>query len=217
MNTINQDYIEEYIRRLLPKNTNNILELQNYAEKNHVPIIHPEVAQLITVLLKNNNSKKLLEIGTAIGFSAIIFSKAMGKNSKIVTIERDHGMIRIAKDNISNMGLENNINILEGQAENLLPTIDEKFDCIFLDAAKGHYMDFLPKSLSLLKENGLLISDNVLFRGMVASDKLVKRRKITIVKRMRKYLNYISNHSKLITSVIPIGDGLAVSIKRSGE
>lgn len=213
MNNINQDYIEKYIQKLLPKPEPFIKELQNYAEEFHIPIIHPEVAQFLSILLKAQNCKRVLEIGTAIGYSAILFSGSMGKDSEIITIERDADMIDIAKQNIKKADLQKNIKILEGEADDVLPTLTPYFDCIFLDAAKGHYMDFLPKCLELLKDKGILISDNVLFRGMVASDHLVKRRKITIVKRMRKYLHYISNHSQLNTSIIPLGDGLAISLK----
>jgi predicted O-methyltransferase YrrM len=213
LNNINQEYIESYIQELLPEPEPFIKELQSYSEEFHIPIIHPEVAQFIGLLLKAQNCKRVLEIGTAIGYSAILFSKAMGKDSKIITIEREPEMIDIAKQNIKKADLQDNIKILEGEADDILPSLTSHFDCIFLDAAKGHYMDFLPKCLELLKYNGLLISDNVLFRGMVATDHLVKRRKITIVKRMRKYLNYISNHYQLNTSIIPLGDGLAISLK----
>ncbi|MCR1897965.1 O-methyltransferase [Irregularibacter muris] len=214
MNNINQDYIEKYIGELLPRPIPFIQELEEYAQKHNVPIVQPEVAQLLTLILKIQKSKNILEVGTAIGYSAIVFSKAMGEDSHILTIERDPEMVSLAKENIKKSGLEDKIEVLEGQAEDIFPKIDGAFDCIFLDAAKGHYMDFISKSLKLLKKDGLLISDNVLFRGMVATDALVKRRKITIVKRMRKYLEYISNHPQLHTSIIPIGDGVALSIKK---
>ncbi|HHT49856.1 MAG TPA: O-methyltransferase [Eubacteriaceae bacterium] len=213
MNYINQEYIEHYIQGLLPKPSPFLKKMEDRAEKLHIPIIHPEVSQFITLLLKGQNCKNLLEVGTAIGYSAIIFSKAMGKDSRVVTIEREREMIHKAKENIKEAGLEDNITILGGEAGEILPTLTDSFDCIFLDGAKGHYLDFLPNCLKLLKDNGLLISDNVLFRGMIASDKLVKRRKITIVKRMRKYLAAISHHPQLKTSIIPLGDGLAISLK----
>lgn len=215
MSNINQEYIEDYIRNHLPNSTGLVRELEKYARAHHVPIIHPEVAQLITLVLRAQNSRQILEIGTAIGYSSIVFSQAMGKKSQVITIEREQDMVSLARENIKKAGLQDNISILEGQAEEILPTLEGPFDCVFLDAAKGHYMDFLPHCLSLIKGGGLLISDNVLFRGMVASDTLVKRRKITIVKRMRRYLECITNHSNLNTSIIPIGDGLAISLKRS--
>lgn len=214
MNYINQEYIENYIRKLLPKPHWHIKEMQEFAIKHHVPIIHPEVAQFISLMIQTNHYRNLLEIGTAIGYSAIVFSKAMDEVGQVTTIERESKMVDLAKENIEKAGFIHRINIIEGQAEEVLKSLDSNFDCIFLDAAKGHYMDFLPDCLNLLKDGGILISDNVLFRGMVASDALVKRRKITIVKRMRKYLKFISDHPQLMTSIIPIGDGLAISLKK---
>ena len=217
MNNINQEYIESYIQNLLPKPTPFIQEMQDYAKKDHIPIVHSEVAQLIVLVLQAQKCKKVLEIGTAIGYSSILWATAMGKDSQVITIEREPDMILVAKQYVQKAQLQDNIKILEGQAEDVLLALNEGFDCIFLDAAKGHYMDFLPTCLSLLKDGGLLISDNVLFRGMVASNALIKRRKITIVKRMRKYLEFISDHPQLTTSIIPIGDGLAISLKRSED
>src|SRR5690554_1781393 len=123
MNHINAEYIESYIRSLLPKRTTPIKKLEEYAQENHVPIIHPEVSQLLTLILKMQKCKSVLEIGTAIGYSAIIFSTAMGKDSKVVTIERNPDMIQTAKENIKDNGLEDNIKILEGEAQEILPTI----------------------------------------------------------------------------------------------
>ncbi|WP_213818467.1 O-methyltransferase [Garciella nitratireducens] len=214
MSNINQEYIQNYIRSLLPKPSILIQEMECFARENHIPIVQPEVAQFIVLILQAQRCKKVLEIGTAIGYSSILWATAMGKGSKVVTIERESDMIFLAKQYVQRAQLQDNIKILQGQGEEVVPILKDHFDCIFLDAAKGHYMDFLPSCLSLLKTGGLLISDNVLFRGMVASDALVNRRKITIVKRMRKYLECISNHPQLITSVIPIGDGLAISLKK---
>jgi len=217
VNYINQEYIERYIRKLLPLPSPIMREMEEYALKHHVPIIHPEVAQLIRILIKSNSMRSILEVGTAIGYSAIQFAQAMGEDGHLTTIEREPEMVFLARDYIKRAGLEDRIDIIEGEAEEVLNSLNDSYDCIFLDAAKGHYMDFLQSSLRLLKDGGLLISDNVLFRGMVASDDLVKRRKITIVKRMRNYLKHISNHPQLTTSVIPIGDGLAISLVRSED
>ncbi len=213
MNYINQDYIQDYIQGLLPKGDPLLREMEEYAEKLHIPIIHREVGQFISILLRSLNCRSILEVGTAIGYSAILFSRAMGKDTRVVTIEREEKMINLAQENIEKLGLEKDITIIKGEAGEILSSLEPPFDCIFLDGAKGHYLDFLPKCLELLKDNGLLISDNVLFRGMIASDDLVKRRKITIVKRMRKYLDTISHHPQLKTSILPLGDGLAISLK----
>lgn len=213
MSNISHDYIEEYIRGLIPERDGYIKTLEDYAELNNVPIVHPEVAQFLRVLIKSHGVKRILEVGTAIGFSAAVMAMAAGEDCEVVTIERDDEMYNRAMENIKIMGLEKNIKIIKGEAMDALSKIEGKFDLVFLDAAKGHYDHFLPRCLELLKINGLLVSDNVLFRGMVATNKLLIRRKITIVKRMRKYLTHISSMPELETVVLPIGDGIALSSK----
>lgn len=205
--------VEEYIREILPQNKGLLKELEEFAEKNNVPIIHPEVAKFLEVIIKTSNTRSILEAGTAIGYSALIFSNAMDNKGKIVTIEKREDMHKIALENIKKAGLESNIKAVLGDASELLPKVEGKFDMIFLDASKGHYQEFLMSCIDKLNDNGIIISDNVLYKGMVASNEYVIRRKITIVKRMRKYLEYISNHPQLTTSVIPIGDGVALTYK----
>lgn len=213
MSNIAHDYIEEYIRELIPEKQGYIKIMEDYAREKDVPIIHPEVGQFLKVLIKSHGVKKILEVGTAIGYSAGLMAAAAGNGCEIVTIERDEEMKNIAQENIQKLGLENNIKILYGDAIEVLENIQGEFDMVFLDAAKGHYDHFLPMCLKLLKTNGLLVGDNVLFRGMVATNKLLIRRKITIVKRMRKYLTHISSMKELETVVLPIGDGIALSCK----
>ncbi|MFZ7120653.1 MAG: O-methyltransferase [Eubacteriaceae bacterium] len=214
MGTINQDYIEEYIRSLIIEEDHYLNKLEKHAHSYNIPIIHTEVKRLLSVIIKSNNIKSILEVGTAIGYSSIAFYHAMNYTGKILSIENNEEMYKQALKNIENAGLIGNIEILFGDANVKIKELEGTYDCIFLDGAKGHYIHLLEDCLRLLKSGGLLISDNVLFRGMIASDDLVIRRKITIVKRMRKYLDVISNHSDLITSIIPIGDGLALSYKR---
>lgn len=214
-NGIIYEYITEYIRQTIAHNNKLLQELENYAEENHVPIIQPEVAKLIGVAGQLLKPKKILEIGTAIGYSAILMSNFLQKDGKITTIERYSKMIEEAKKNIEKAGLEDTISILEGEAEEILPTLNEEYDLVFIDAAKGQYLEFLNICMKLLRPGGLLISDNILYKGMIATDNLVIRRKKTIVKRMRDYLKYICNHEQLETSIIPIGDGVALSFKRS--
>lgn len=213
MSSIAHDYIEDYIRNLIPERSGNIKRMEDYAIENNVPIIHPEVAQFLRVLIKSHGVKRILEVGTAIGYSASVMAEAAGEGCSIVTIERDDKAYETAIENIKSMGFENNIKVIKGDALEELEKINESFDLIFLDAAKGHYDHFLPLCIGNLKINGLLVSDNVLFRGMVASNELLIRRKITIVKRMRKYLEHISNMPELETVVLPIGDGIALSTK----
>lgn len=211
MTDINRDYIEEYIRELLPLDE-DLKEMEEYAEDNHVPIIQREVAQFIRVLLKMKKPKNILEIGTAIGYSAIVMA-GTSVSSNITSIERRLDMIEIAHVNIEKRNLSDRINIIHGEAEEVLAGLDEKYDFIFLDASKGHYREFFDSSIKLLKAGGIILCDNVLFRGMVASDELVTRRKITIVKRLREFLSYINNIDGITSSVIPIGDGVALIYK----
>ena len=210
MSNINYDYIEDYLRGLLHEEDPLLCELESYAMENHVPIIHPEVKQLLSVIIKSKKIESILEVGTAIGYSSIAFCKAMRKG-KVTTVEINEDMKNLATENIKRAEYENNIDIILGDANEAIKDITGKYDCIFLDGAKGHYVHLLEDCLNLLNPGGLLISDNVLFRGMIASKELVKRRKITIVKRMRKYLEVISEHPQLETSIVPIGDGLAIS------
>lgn len=212
---INYDYIIEYINKTIASNDDLLRELEDYAQKNHIPIIQPEVAKFIYVLGQIIKPYKILEIGTAIGYSSILMSKFLQKGGSITTIERYSKMIEKANENIEKAELSSTINILEGNAEEILPTLNQEYDFIFIDAAKGQYIEFFNNCLGLLKVGGILISDNILYQGMVANNDLVIRRKITIVKRLRKYLEIICNHQQLNTSLIPIGDGLALSYKRS--
>lgn len=213
MSNISHDYIEEYIRGLIPQNTGHLKVMEEYAKQKDVPIIHPEVAQLLKVLIKSHGIKSILEVGTAIGYSSLLMAMTAGDGCKVMTIERDDTMYNLANENIKIMNMENNVTVLKGDALEVLKDINGKFDLIFLDAAKGHYEEFLSYCLKNLKINGLLVCDNVLFRGMVATNKLLIRRKITIVKRMRKYLSHISSMPELETVVLPIGDGVAISCK----
>lgn len=213
LNQINEEYIEDYIRQLLPKNNDNLQIMEKYAIDYHVPIVQPEVAQLLKVLLKMNKPKNILEVGTAIGYSALIMAEATEGKANITTIERRRDMIEIAIENISKTPYKENIKILEGDAEEVLLTLDEKYDFIFLDAAKGQYMDFFNKCIKYLNKGGIIVSDNVLYKGMVATDALVIRRKKTIVKRLRAFLQYINEVEGYTSSIIPIGDGVAITYR----
>lgn len=217
MSNITEAYVEKYLRDLLPDYDDTMKEIEAEAIKNHIPIVHKEVAALLRVITKASNSKKILEVGTAIGYSTILLCKAAGKDGHVTTIERDHQRVQQALYNIEKVHLSNRIQVIEGDALEVLSFLDQKYDLIFLDGAKGHYKDMLNNCINLLKDGGLLLSDNILFRGMVANDDLVVRRKRTIVNRMRDYLSFICNHPQLETSIIPIGDGFAISYKRKHE
>ncbi|ABG87179.1 O-methyltransferase [Clostridium perfringens] len=214
MSGVTFEYMEKYLRDLIPDRNDELKELEDFAKENKVPIIQKEGAKFLEFMVSMNKPKKILELGTAIGYSSILMNKACGGECHITTIERDDNMINYAKENIKKFGLEEKINILQGDCLEVLESLQDEFDMIFMDAGKGHYNHFLPECLRLLKKDGIIIADNVLFRGMVASDDLVKRRKITIVKRMRKYLDMVSKDENLITTVIPMGDGIALTKRR---
>ncbi|PRR77016.1 putative O-methyltransferase [Clostridium liquoris] len=214
MSGITYDYMEEYIRGLIKESNPILTELEEYAYENHVPIIHKEVGRFLELMINIKKPKKILELGTAIGYSAILMEMACNKNCEIVTVEKDQNMINLAEENISKYGFSDNIKIVQGDCLEVLENLEGQFDLIFMDAGKAHYNHFLPHCLRLLSEDGVIIADNVLFRGMIASNELVKRRKITIVKRMRKFLEMVSVE-EFITSVIPMGDGIAVITRRN--
>jgi len=215
MSGITYDYMEQYIRELIPSNIGILEELEKFSITNRVPIVQKETAKFLELIITMKRPKKILELGTAIGYSAILMNLASGGVSEIVTIERDEKMIEIANDNIKKYGLLSKITVLKGECLETLESLKDEYDLIFMDAGKGHYNHFLPHCLRLLKKEGVLIADNVLFRGMVASKQLATRRKITIIKRMKSYLELVSNNDDLITSVIPMGDGISVTMRKN--
>lgn len=211
---ITHDYINDYIRKTIKPNNGILKELEEYAAGNHVPIIQPEVAALIILAGRLLKPERILEAGTAIGYSAILMSRILETGGRIDTIERNELMLERAKENIRKAGLENTINIIAGDALEVLKCLDKQYDLIFLDAAKGQYPEFLVECMRMLGKGGLLVSDNVLYKGMVANDELVVRRKKTIVRRMRDYLDILCKDERLDTSIIPIGDGVALSYRK---
>lgn len=214
MSGITYDYMEQYIRDLIPDRKGKLEELEEFAMANAVPIIQKEGAKFLELMVSIKKPLRILELGTAIGYSATLMYEAAGTEPEITTIERDEKMIALASENFKRLNLDQKIEIKAGDCLEILEKLDEPYDIIFMDAGKGHYNHFLPHCLRLLKDDGIIIADNVLFRGMVASKDLVKRRKITIVKRMKTYLDLVSKDETLITSVIPMGDGIAVTKRR---
>jgi predicted O-methyltransferase YrrM len=210
---INYDYIDSYLLGMIPESSGILKEMEEYATENHVPIITRDIAGLLSVLIKYGKVKSILEVGTAIGYSAIHMGFCAEEGFSITTIERNEESAAKAADFIKRAGMEDNIKIIVGDAEELLKDVTGSFDMIFVDAAKGQYMDFMKNSIGKLKTGGLFVCDNVLFRGMVAERSLLIRRKITIVKRLKKFLSFISSCESLQTTIIPMGDGMSISCK----
>lgn len=211
---ITHSYIIDFIRESLSASGGILKELEDFAKDTGVPIASAEVASLLKVLCLIFKPSRVLEVGSAIGYSAILMAHSLPSDAKITTIERDADMARMARQNIHAAGFSDRIELLEADAEPLLSVLDGEYDMIFLDAAKAHYIHFLPDCIRLLRPGGLLISDNVLYGGMVASRSLLNRRKITIVKRLKKYIHAICHTPQLISTIIPIGDGVALSYKK---
>lgn len=207
-----------YINSLDKGNTPFLNELEREALKNHVPIIRREMQSFLKVILQITAPKRILEVGTAVGFSTLLMSTYSPSDCEIVTIENYEKRIPIAKENFRKAGKEEQITLLEGDAQEVLKMLTEPFDFIFMDAAKAQYINFLPDILRLLKPHGILISDNVLQDGdIIESHFAVERRNRTIYKRMREYLYVLKHHDLLETSIFPLGDGVTLSIKKQQE
>lgn len=212
MDNINRDYIDNYINSLII-NENEKLELfRRECEERNLPIIHKEVGQFIKLVINQLNAKSIIEIGTNVGYSSIFMSKMMNNQGKVVTMERNETFYNEALNNIKAFGLENNIDVHYGDATEILDTIEGTFDLAFIDAAKSYYKTFFDKCSQKMKSGGIILSDNVLYKGMIATDELVVRRKKTLVRNLRNYLEYISHDDRFVTSVLPLGDGLAVTL-----
>ncbi len=212
-------YVEAYIKELLPKEEGLLGTLEQYAQEHLVPIVQPEIAQYLKVFTKLVKPKSLLEIGTAIGYSGALFAIEMNEGT-IDTIELNEDMYAKAKETFEQLKVVvPGIKVTQhlGSAVDVIPTIEKKFDMIFIDASKGHYKAFFDLCYPMLNDGGVIVSDNVLYKGMIATNLYLVRRKITIVKRMRKYLTFLSTHPELDTTVLPMGDGLAISIKKGGH
>ncbi len=197
----------------------HLKELEKYARETNVPIIRPQMQSLLRLLITWGRPMRILEVGTAIGFSALLMSEYAPEGCQITTIEKYEKRIPIAKENFEKAGKSDRITLLEGDAAGLLATLKEDgaYDLIFMDAAKGQYINFLPDILRLLSPTGLLVSDNVLQEGdLIESKYAVIRRNRTIHNRMREYLYQLTHCEELETTILPIADGVTLSAKRSG-
>jgi predicted O-methyltransferase YrrM len=205
-----------YINSLDTGNTEILDAIEKEALDSYVPIIRKEMQSFLKLLLAMQRPKRILEVGAAVGFSSILMAEYGPKDCQIVTIENYDKRIPIAKANFARAGKEAQITLLEGDAQDILPTLKEPFDLIFMDAAKGQYIHFMPEVLRLLAPHGVLVSDNVLQDGdIIESHYIVERRNRTIYKRMREYLYELTHHEELVTAVLPVGDGITVSCRKS--
>ena len=191
----------------------NKQEIENIKQKaldEHIPIIMDDTLNVIAKYLKEIKPKKILEIGTAVGYSAICFSEFLEKDGKIDTIEREKERVNEANENIKKAGVEEKIHIYEGDAVEILPTLNEKYDVVFIDAAKGKYPFFLKEALRMIESNGIIFADNILYKGYVMSD-YNKHKQRTAVRNLREYIKEVSENPNLETEILEVGDGLAIS------
>ncbi len=207
--------IVSYIHSLERSNGPLLDEMEAYAKENRVPIIRKEVESFLKVLLTMKQPEQILELGTAIGYSAILMGGCLDEKSKIITIENYEKRIPIARENIRRAGMEDKIHLIFGDAlEEMKKMGNESVDFLFMDAAKAQYPFYLDEALRLLKPGAVLVADNVFQEGdLVESRYVVNRRDRTIYTRMREYLYRVKNESSLVTSILPVGDGLTVSVK----
>lgn len=191
-------------------NKKEISIIKKKALEDKVPIIMDDTLEVIAKILDEIKPKKILEIGTAVGYSAICFSEYLQENGKIDTIERDTERVKEARKNIKKAEVEEKINIYEGDAVEILPTLNDEYDVVFIDAAKGKYPFFLNQALRMIKPGGVIFADNILYKGYVMSD-YNKHKQRTAVRNLREYIAEITNNEKLETEILEVGDGLAIS------
>ena len=194
-------------------NKEELEKIKQDALNRYIPIIMDDTLEVIDKYLSEDRPNNILEIGTAVGYSAMCFSEYLQDGGIIDTIERDTERVKEAKENIKKVGVEEKINILEGDAVDLLPTLNKKYDMIFIDAAKGKYPFFLKESLRLLSEKGIIFADNILYKGYVMSD-YNKHKQRTAVRNLREYISEVTQNPNLETEILEVGDGLAITKRK---
>ncbi len=205
-------YITDYLREIIPPSDGILAELEEYAKENSVPIVQPETAQLLKTLVRMKKPSRILEVGCAIGYSSILM--ASESNANITTIECDEEMVRTARENIKKAGMEDRIYVIEKDAKAYFETLSGKYDMIFLDGPKAHYIYMLNDCIRLLNDGGILVADNVLYKGMTADEEHVVKRKITIVKRLKHFIAAQMQRPELQAVLLPLGDGVTVAVKK---
>lgn len=204
-----------YLNSLEPDSPALLQKMEKYAAEHHVPIVRPEMAALLRTLVEMKRPVRILEVGCAIGYSALQMARVMPEEARITTIEMFAPRIPVAREYFRLAGEQERITLMEGDAAEILPDLPGPFDFIFMDAAKGQYLQMLPQVLRLLAPGGVLVTDNVLQEGtLLESRYAVARRDRTIHKRLREYLYQLKHCDELETSILPVGDGAAVSVRR---
>ena len=207
--------IVTFINSLETENSEILEAIEREALDSYVPIIRKEMQSFLKVLLTIQKPMRILEVGTAVGFSALLMSESAPEGCRITTIENYEKRIPIARENFKRAGKEEQITLIEGDALEVMKTLKGSYDFIFMDAAKGQYIHYFPEVMRLLEPGGTLVSDNVLQDGDIIESRFaVARRNRTIHSRMREYLYELKHHEELVTAILPLGDGAAVSTKK---
>lgn len=210
---VNERYTT-YLNSLYPELSPVLKEIQKEALETYVPIIRPETVNLLQTLIRMNKPKRILEVGAAVGFSGNLIAETAGEDAQIITIENYEPRIPIARANFARCNHDKQITLLEGDAQDILPTLEGEFDFIFMDAAKGQYINFWPEIKRLIADNGVIVTDNVLQDGdIIESRYAITRRNRTIHKRMRDYLYELTHDEDFSTTILPLGDGVSISVK----
>lgn len=210
-NNIVYGYIEEYIEKTHKKNDDFFVNLRAYAEENHIYIVKSDVERFLRTLLSIHKPQQILEVGTAIGYSAMMMLESAGEHAYVTTIERDETVLSQAKEHVAARGLSDRVRFVFGDATEVLEHLSGTYDFAFIDASKGQSKDHFDKCVSKMCSGGVIVTDDVLYMGMTASDELATKKHITITRRLREYLDYIANDPRFETVILPIGDGVAVT------
>ncbi|MBQ4087013.1 MAG: O-methyltransferase [Clostridia bacterium] len=210
-NNIVYSYIEEYMDKTHKKNDAFFEALRAYAEENHIYIVKSDVERFLRTLVSIHKPEQILEVGTAIGYSAMFLLESAGEDSFVTTIERDETVLAQAKENVEKRGLSDRVRFVFGDATEVLENLSGSFDFAFIDAAKGKSKDHFDKVLKNMHSGGVIVTDDVLYMGMTASDELATKKHITITRRLREYLDYLCSDDRFETVILPIGDGVAVT------
>lgn len=214
-----KERLADYLASLEPAADPLLVQIETTARKDRIPIIRKETGALLKTLITALQPEQILEVGTAVGYSSLLMAKVMPPNGHITTIENYEKRIPVAKENFCRAGMEEKITLLEGDAGEVIQKLPEAFyHMIFMDAAKGQYLHWLPRILELLVPGGILVSDNVLQDGNILESRFaVERRDRTIHHRMREYLFQLKHRKDLETAVLPVGDGVTVSVKKAAQ
>ncbi len=212
MSKILFDIQKKYLDQFKKKDDKLILDMEDYAKKNKVPILSWQSADFLEILIKMNNPSRVLEIGTAIAYSSIRIAKNLSDNAILQTIEKSKDNIKLAKENISRSGLGSKIEVLEGDARDIMPKLEKQYDFIFLDADKEDYLDLFNYSIKLLKTNGIIFIDNLLWHGYAAAEEVPENYRES-AKHIKKFNEMFISHKDLKSTIIPVGDGIGLGVK----